>query len=785
MPLSDYEPIFKAAAQEWNLDPNLLKALAAQESGGNPKAVSRKGAQGLMQIIPDTQKYLGITDPNDPVQSIYGAAKYLAEGLDKEKTPEGALLFYHGGPGWRDAYGPESKAYVPGVTAHYQKFSSASKPAAAPDAAPAHSAMSDDDFLKSTGGVAPGGQHDDDDAAFLARTGAKVGPSAAPAAPNPEAGANEYGITEDPQQFNKPPPAAIPAPVQNVVNAAAAGAKEGFGEAFNQSILSPAAQSWMDAKQRGGGVGGFLAGLGSTVADDIGKVGGLLAGVPNAALRGVQGAVAQTGAELGQPQLGRDLAAIPEAFAGSPGMLARQVPTELPLSAKPFVPRTAAEGNLLANFPRPTDLPAPNPLAAVVKPETPLVPVATSPGSSASSPAPKSVGAAASAAADTGISPKQELAYRATAEGQKLLEPQAIGAEDRNLYVQNSNPNSAEIEQSVNTARELKAAGMKSPEVSQEFREIAAANNDARALHFGQTAGSDVDVLNAKEARGAQAKKDLEAAFGNKDVSDATPVAETIDSILNGPRNSENTALQQYIKPLTDRLKNADGTLKSDPEQLYGLREDVSRMMSKAAKAKDPTLDHVSSELQQIKDALDGAIEQGASGYKQYLKNYSEASRGIDQMEVLQKHEPKLFDAQNRMTYNKVQTMMRQIVDSRQAPGINPYKSITDETMQRLWALRDDLRRSASAKELAMTPGGSDTAQNFLDIMKGVGKSGADMAAHGLIASHAGPLGNLVYHGAKSALTNKLSARSAQKQTARGMELLRPKTPLHNPLAEP
>ena len=117
--LSQYDQIFKEAGDEWNVDPTLLKAMAKQESGGRTNAVSPKGAVGLMQIIPETQRYLGITDPNDPVQSIYGAAKYMNEALDKEGTPERALLYYHGGPGWRNAYGPESRAYVPAVTAHY------------------------------------------------------------------------------------------------------------------------------------------------------------------------------------------------------------------------------------------------------------------------------------------------------------------------------------------------------------------------------------------------------------------------------------------------------------------------------------------------------------------------------------------------------------------------------------------------------------------------------------------------------------------------------------------
>jgi soluble lytic murein transglycosylase-like protein len=139
-PLSIYDEIFEDAGKAWNVDPLLLKSIAKQESGGNAKAVSKSNAQGLMQIIPSTQKYLGVTDPFDPVQSIFAGAKYLSEGLDKEGNPEGALLYYHGGPGWRDNYGKESAAYVPAVTSHYKMLSAAQRaaqpPASPPPAAP-------------------------------------------------------------------------------------------------------------------------------------------------------------------------------------------------------------------------------------------------------------------------------------------------------------------------------------------------------------------------------------------------------------------------------------------------------------------------------------------------------------------------------------------------------------------------------------------------------------------------------------------------------------------------
>ncbi len=122
------DPIFDSAGQEWNVDPNLIRAVALTESGGNVGTQpSKAGAQSLMQIMPDTARTLGMTSLSDPVQAIYGAAKYLSQGLDAEGSPEGALLYYHGGPGWRQAYGPESQGYVPTVAAHYQRLQAASQ----------------------------------------------------------------------------------------------------------------------------------------------------------------------------------------------------------------------------------------------------------------------------------------------------------------------------------------------------------------------------------------------------------------------------------------------------------------------------------------------------------------------------------------------------------------------------------------------------------------------------------------------------------------------------------
>ena len=123
----------------------LLKAIGMQESPkGDPKAISPAGAQGLMQIMPPTAKALGIEDPSDPVQSIWGAAKYMDEALTKEGSPEGALLYYHGGPNWRQTYSKstEAQGYVPAVAAHYKALQAAGAPQlpmGAPPTVPAQS----------------------------------------------------------------------------------------------------------------------------------------------------------------------------------------------------------------------------------------------------------------------------------------------------------------------------------------------------------------------------------------------------------------------------------------------------------------------------------------------------------------------------------------------------------------------------------------------------------------------------------------------------------------------
>jgi soluble lytic murein transglycosylase-like protein len=111
-----YAALFNAAGAAHGIDPTLLSAVARAESGYNPNAVSRSGALGLMQFMPGTASGLGI-DPLDPAQAVDGAARYLAQQLERFGSVELALAAYNAGPGAVSRFGgvppyPETQNYV-------------------------------------------------------------------------------------------------------------------------------------------------------------------------------------------------------------------------------------------------------------------------------------------------------------------------------------------------------------------------------------------------------------------------------------------------------------------------------------------------------------------------------------------------------------------------------------------------------------------------------------------------------------------------------------------------
>jgi hypothetical protein len=100
-----YNDAIAEAADLYELDPNLIRAIIRAESAFNPFAVSRAGAQGLMQLMPAVSEELNVLDPFDPRQNIFGGARYLRWLLDRNNgNVDLAVASYNAGPGAVDRH---------------------------------------------------------------------------------------------------------------------------------------------------------------------------------------------------------------------------------------------------------------------------------------------------------------------------------------------------------------------------------------------------------------------------------------------------------------------------------------------------------------------------------------------------------------------------------------------------------------------------------------------------------------------------------------------------------
>jgi len=126
-----YTPYISAAAQAYDVDPALIRAIIHAESSFKVKAKSHQGAQGLMQLMPATARYLGVGNPFDASQNIMGGAKYLAELLALYAGDiKRAAAAYNAGPGAVKKYNgvppyAETEAYVKRVGILHNRYQQA------------------------------------------------------------------------------------------------------------------------------------------------------------------------------------------------------------------------------------------------------------------------------------------------------------------------------------------------------------------------------------------------------------------------------------------------------------------------------------------------------------------------------------------------------------------------------------------------------------------------------------------------------------------------------------
>jgi soluble lytic murein transglycosylase-like protein len=136
----DLDEVVKTASGTYSLDPDLVNSVIRAESGFNVRAVSPKGAQGLMQLMPQTASALGVYNSFDPQANVEGGTRYLRELLERyDFDLVKALAAYNAGPQRVERYGGvppyyETKVYVARIVRDFNKKKLAAKGAPQPAA---------------------------------------------------------------------------------------------------------------------------------------------------------------------------------------------------------------------------------------------------------------------------------------------------------------------------------------------------------------------------------------------------------------------------------------------------------------------------------------------------------------------------------------------------------------------------------------------------------------------------------------------------------------------------
>lgn len=127
-----FDPYIESAAREAQVQPQLVRAIIVVESAFNPKAVSRRGAIGLMQLLPETARRYGASNAFDPQQNIAAGTRYLRDLIARYgDNLELVLAAYNAGADAVERYGKrippysETRQYVPAVLSIYRALTGA------------------------------------------------------------------------------------------------------------------------------------------------------------------------------------------------------------------------------------------------------------------------------------------------------------------------------------------------------------------------------------------------------------------------------------------------------------------------------------------------------------------------------------------------------------------------------------------------------------------------------------------------------------------------------------
>lgn len=681
MGVDDYAGLFEQAGRQYNVDPRLLRAVASQESSGNPNAIgvpTKSGrAKGLMQLTDETARGLGVTDPLDPKQAVPAAARLLAQHLDQFGNVNDALRAYYASSD-KKQWGPKTEAYVSDVARRYGVSGQS------------QAVSADDDILNQ----------------FV---GAPAKTSAARQAPSDDDLLNQFvgktSITPKPAAKSN----AAQKFVLNKEDRMSAGRTANvfdmplFG--FSDELMGAGGAARMGLNQ-------LLSGKGVTLGKNYSDA---------------VSAVRQGQQEYSTANIGNDMRTdLPGVVLslGTGGIVAKPVSagfralrTLLPAAgtaaAKKILPRAAQFGTRIAegatmggtmgglygagsadNGDRLGGAANGAETGAAVGGSLPIL---------------FDLGRATGGAIRNIAAPFTEGGRQRIA--QQAVENYAGGPVNlrTNEIVPGSVPTMAEAAFPPNAGvaalqRTMRDLSQNSPLVAREGEQAAARNR-----LFDDTAGTPQDIESAAKARDTLAARARSKIFATAQPVNAAPVVKAIDDILSGS-SGKRPAVAKAMSEVRNILLDANGKPTSSPEVLY---DSVRKGIGDLIDGKDLTKAYGKTAAQQliaVRDVLDQTMDDSTGGaFGQYLAAYAQQSAPINAMEFLQSQN--LADVKGNITLAKVQGALRRLTQQQGKAGVQKAKSVTTDQMKALQAIRDDLLRGQTIN-LGRSLG-SNTAQNL------------------------------------------------------------------------
>ena len=784
MALDDYSDLFSQAEQKYNLPAGLLYAQAQNEdSSGDPNAKGQSTkygtAQGVMQLLPDTAKSLGV-DPTDPAQAIDGAGKLMRENLDRYKDLPTALKAYHGGTNSSN-WGDKTNTYSQKVQKS-MGITIAPVPEAGDDTL---------EMLKTSTSSTPTStiKAGDDTLELLNSKSTTPPPPATPPVSTGEDLTRSYasGAANVVKNLPNVPSATLDFLTKSpaYINALANGQtnEQAIATANSLTGTKPFTIDGKPILDSNGKPLTIGTGLNSPINTDLRKLGTM----GSNALSAVGTAAA--------PYLARGVNAFDNMIGqGNPNLTAQDInetasAKDAPASVASYQPQTDVGSEIKSGVQTAGT-------GAVLR----FGPIASLVGNALMQKASEMSGGnplaelgAGAIGAKMGGKAENYIGDSITA-GVNPLSPSSVarGAIDK-VIGNRVSPENTDLTSPIPGVKRTLAEATGNKDLAAEELALRKQNPDAFPTEQNQQARADYlqgitktpqDIAIAKEAIDQEALPLKAQAFENKVPTDATPVLDTMQQILASPSGKNKAVRDAFAEveknlyktnPLTDKdgspLLDSSGKplkfLETDPAQLEGVRESINKSLSTQAAMSGNTAGLAAKELMQVRDVLDNVIEKGAPGYANYRKTYSEMSKPVDEMQFLQNSG--LTDSTGEvnpasLNSKKIDSVLQNINKGQAAKGLNPAKNVSSDIVTKLQNLRDDLRVSESISQgKGRTPPISVKPPSIFSNVVGYGVPTAIASTHPIAAAAMG-IGKVAMDIRKSKINDALLDRFANPE---------------------